>query len=133
MTFIEVWSKLFSTRGPKKSLQHPTKNRWSKLAPKKSRKTNTWHNQLQIENYLSKTFSKLPFCILFGHFSSFPRKSNWSAEKYYWIATVGTFHTKGRTKIFLVNFFIFFGQNSVLKGPERLLTKNFIKIRTSKI
>jgi hypothetical protein len=47
--------------------------------------------------------------------------------------TVEGFHTKGWTKIFLVIFRNFFGQNSVLKGPEWVHTKNFIKIRKSKI
>jgi hypothetical protein len=46
--------------------------------------------------------------------------------------TVGTFHTKGWSKIFLVIFLTFFGQNIVLKGPESLHTKNFIKIPIGK-
>jgi hypothetical protein len=31
---------------------------------------------------------------------------------------MGTFHTKGRTKIFLAIFSSFFGQNNVLEGLE---------------
>jgi hypothetical protein len=45
---------------------------------------------------------------------------------------VGTFHTKWWTKIFLVIFLTFFGQNIILKGPESLHTKNFIKIPIGK-